>query len=177
MLSIDIRELATEDKNAFEKYVIACQKDNTKFGIFARQRYDGFDINSFEKHCLNLKKQANKDKQDTNSRQISYFSFIDDEIVGSIRCRLDIEKEDLLQYGGHIGYDVPTYARGKHISEQLCLFAFEQYKKIGINNVLAVVDEDNYASRHVIEKFNGKIENWIYEPEDNAKVARYWVNL
>lgn len=36
MLNIDIRDLATEDKNAFEKYVIACLEDNTKFGIFAR---------------------------------------------------------------------------------------------------------------------------------------------
>ncbi|SCB75067.1 GNAT family N-acetyltransferase [Weissella bombi] len=174
---LEIRTLNKNDKKAFFKYVQACLNDNTKFGVFAKERYENFDFDKFDDFCDELELDAKNPVDPKKSRQVAYFGFENNVIVGSIRCRLDIEKEDLLQFGGHIGYDVPEYARGNHVSEKLCQFAFDKYRENNVKRVLLVIDEDNYASRHVAEKFNGTIENWVYEPDDNAKVARYWIEL
>ena len=177
MKKIEIRELTVDDQEAFLEYVHVCQNDYTKFGVFARHRYENFNTDDFESFVEGLREEATFPKDKDSSRQISYFAFEGQRILGSVRCRLDIEKENLVEFGGHIGYDVSEYARGNKIGQKLCKFALHKYSSLNINNILIVIDEDNYASRHIVEKLGGELENIITEPVEKVKLARYWIKL
>lgn len=91
-----------------------------------------------------------------------------DEFLGrlSIRHRLN---DGLLEYGGHIGYDVrETRRREGHASAMLAA-ALPIAHDLGINPALITCDEDNVASRRVIEKAGG-----VYDDTRGIK-RRYWV--
>ena len=177
MSHLEIRRLTENDEQAFLNYVEACKNDFTTFGHFARHRYANFKVGDYKQLLGELQQVEISPKDCNQSRQISYFAFKAGKIVGSIRCRFDLDKDDLLLYGGHIGYDVPEFARGQHIAEEMCQFAFKHYLSVNITSILVTVDENNFASRHIIEKLGGQLNNWVYDSEDQAILARYWINL
>ena len=57
--------------------------------------------------------------------------------------------------------------------------ALKKAKQMGLNKVLITCNDDNFASRKVIERNNGKLENIIENIIDGKKVQtrRYWIKL
>jgi predicted acetyltransferase len=96
-------------------------------------------------------------------------------IVGriSIRHRLS---PFLLQQGGHIGYGVlPDHRRRGHATEMLrqgLIIA----RSLGIDRVLITCDEDNTASRRVIERHGGQFENHYVPSNGATPTRRYWID-
>jgi len=75
----------------------------------------------------------------------------------------------LLEVGGHIGYDVrPSGRRRGYATAMLCA-AVPIAHMLGIDPVLITCDEDNVASRRVIEANGG-----VYEDQRGEKL-RFWV--
>lgn len=80
----------------------------------------------------------------------------------------------LVEYGGHIGYDVRPGAQG-HATAMLGA-ALPIAAQLGIDRVLVSCDEDNVASRRVIESngglpdgaCRGKLRFWIGLPAGPA---------
>ena len=82
----------------------------------------------------------------------------DDEVVGRISLRHMLTPW-LLEVGGHIGYAVRPSARRKgHASRALTLMLPVAAAR-GIDPVLVTCDEDNVASRRVIERAGGVLED------------------
>ncbi len=75
----------------------------------------------------------------------------------------------LLEYGGHIGYDVRPSARGNGHATAMLREALPWCRKLGIDPVLVTCDTDNVASRRVIEHAGG-----IFEDKRDNKL-RYWI--
>lgn len=101
----------------------------------------------------------------------TYFWITDevrDEFVGYLAVRHALTPW-LLEEGGHIGYAVrPSRRREGHASRALGL-ALAEAAALGLDRVLLTADEDNVASRRVIEAGGG-----IYEDTRHAK-RRYWI--
>ena len=97
----------------------------------------------------------------------------DGQIVGrvSIRHRLN---EYLQQRGGHIGFGIRPEFRGRGFATEILLEALGIASGLGIENVLVTCDETNIASRKVIEKCGGVLEN-IVDLENVEKFRRYWI--
>jgi len=84
----------------------------------------------------------------------------------SIRHRLTA---DLRKIGGHIGYDIRPSARQRGHATAMLAAALPVARSLGIDAALLTCDEDNIASRKVIEANGGELED-----KRDGKL-RYWV--
>lgn len=75
----------------------------------------------------------------------------------------------LLELGGHIGYDVRPSARRKGYATDMLRDALPIAKQLGIEDVLVTCDVDNTASRRVIEKNGGRLE------DERGGKLRFWI--
>ena len=106
-----------------------------------------------------------------------YFVVEGNKLIGIIHIRIKLT-DNLLRYGGHIGYAVnPKYwnmGYGKKILE-LCL---KEYKDlIQEDKILITCDVDNVGSYKIIEANGGILENIIENEENGEKffTRRYWI--
>jgi len=94
--------------------------------------------------------------------------------MSSIRHRLTPALENI---GGHIAYIVRPSERRKGYGTKLLSLTLIRAKSIVSSNVLLTTDNDNIASRKIIERNGGElIEKGIIETKD-IKKARYWIAL
>ena len=92
----------------------------------------------------------------------------------TIRHRLN---DRLMVIGGHIGFDVRPTKRGHGYGNKMLEFALPKAKELGIKRVLLTADVRNVASRKIIEKYNGVLENQISNPEMGHDALRYWIDI
>ncbi|MEV4869311.1 GNAT family N-acetyltransferase [Streptomyces syringium] len=76
----------------------------------------------------------------------------------------------LLEWGGHIGYDVRPSARRRGHATAMLRAALPVARGLGIDRALITCDPDNVASRKVIEACGG-----VYEDRRRQKL-RFWVS-
>lgn len=91
-----------------------------------------------------------------------------DEYLGriSIRHRLTTS---LREIGGHIGYDIRPSARQRGYATAMLAAALPVAHSLRIDPALLTCDEDNLASRKVIEANGGMLE------DKSGDKVRYWV--
>jgi predicted acetyltransferase len=91
-----------------------------------------------------------------------------DGYLGRIQIRHRLT-ERLLEWGGHIGYDMRPSARRQGHATAMLAAALPVAAGLGIDRALLTCDADNVASRRVIEANGGG-----YEDERGGKL-RFWV--
>lgn len=97
------------------------------------------------------------------------------EIAGIIRVRHRIDTPMLSQEGGHIGYDVAPSFRRRGYASWMLQQALPIALHLGIERALVTADEENIASRKVIENNGGQLESIRDAKILCDRVARYWV--
>ena len=100
----------------------------------------------------------------------------DDTFIGQTRIRHTLN-EHLLQLGGHIGYSIRPSVRKKGNGTQILKLALKKAKELGIERALLTCDETNIASRRIIEKNGGALENTMLNPETGIDKLRFWIDL
>ena len=91
-----------------------------------------------------------------------------DEFLGRIGIRHRLTP-DLLEMGGHIGYDVRPSARRRGHATAMLRRALTLAREMGIESALLTCDIDNVGSRTVIELNGGVLE------DERAGKLRFWV--
>ena len=176
MAKLEIRRLEIKDKKAFQAYVKEISQDTNPYRALQRiERYSALNFKAFADFVLSLRKEEKRIDSE-QSTATTYFAFRDGVIVGSTRCRWQIEKGNLFNVGGHIGYDVTPSYRGNGIAAEMTKFALEKYREKGVYRVLITAKEGNLASRKTIENVGGILENAISE-KDGELLYRYWIEL
>jgi predicted acetyltransferase len=105
------------------------------------------------------------------------FAFVGDRVVGrtSIRHRLNARLERI---GGHIGYAVVPEFRGRGYATEILRQSLAMAKdRLGISRAMVTCDDDNAASRRVIEKCGGVLQDVISGPDLRAPKRRYWIEV
>ncbi|GLR77149.1 GNAT family N-acetyltransferase [Aliivibrio sifiae] len=107
----------------------------------------------------------------------SHFWLINDNqsILGVVRIRHNISNEFLALEAGHIGYDIAPSFRRNGYGKSILKLALTKAKKLVLNRVLLTADEDNIASRKIIESNGGKFGNIVMGKVFPNPLARYWV--
>ena len=108
----------------------------------------------------------------------SHFWLVNREqkILGAIRIRHNLDSDFLLLEAGHIGYDIAPSSRNQGYGKIMLKLALEKVKELNISNALITADEDNIASRKVIEANGGEFDNIVVGKVFPWPIARYWVN-
>ncbi|HEX2895502.1 MAG TPA: GNAT family N-acetyltransferase [Marmoricola sp.] len=91
-----------------------------------------------------------------------------DEYVGRMSIRHELN-DWLREVGGHIGYDVRASRRRQGHATAMLAAALPVARDLGIENAFVTCDEDNVASRLVIERNGG-----VFQDACDGKL-RYWV--
>jgi predicted acetyltransferase/N-acetylglutamate synthase-like GNAT family acetyltransferase len=125
--------------------------------------------------------------------QTVYWLYIDGKPVGIAKLRRYLS-DRLRIFGGHIGYCIRPSERGKGYGNILLAEALKKAAEINIPRALLTCDNDNTASRHVIESNGGILERitdgrcyyWIkldidsgireIHPDDYAEMIELWKN-
>jgi predicted acetyltransferase len=117
---------------------------------------------------------------ESNKSSVPYSTFwlVDkNNFIGRVNIRHKLNRK-LLRKGGHIGYVIAGNQRNKGYGTQILKLALIKAKKMGLKKVLVTCNENNLASKKVIEKNGGRFCNAIYvNSADEIKTLRYWINL
>jgi predicted acetyltransferase len=109
--------------------------------------------------------------------QSSTFWLIDqDHYIGRLSIRHSLN-DYLLQFGGHIGYDIRPSMRNRGYGTQILALAIPEAKKIGLSRALVTCKTENSASQKIIEKNGGVLEDIRYCQKKNCSYRRYWIDL
>jgi predicted acetyltransferase len=100
----------------------------------------------------------------------------DDPFVGRLSLRHHLN-ERLLQFGGHIGYEIRPSRRRRGYGKMILRLGLEQAKALGIRRALVTCDADNIASAKIIEANGGLLENVILLPGRPVETRRYWIEI
>ncbi|MGF1719008.1 GNAT family N-acetyltransferase [Vibrio kyushuensis] len=132
----------------------------------------------FIRYVKRLKDESNGINLREDYVPCSHFWLVNGEntILGAIRVRHNIETEFLTIEAGHIGYDMAPSFRGKGYGKTMLKLAISKATALGITKILITADEDNIASRKVIEANGGEFENIVKGKVFNVPLARYWIN-
>lgn len=109
-------------------------------------------------------------------RENFYLCYDENEMVGVFSLKFELTPF-LTNYGGHIGYAVKPSKRNRGLATQILKQGLEISKILGFERILAICDEDNYASEKVIIRNDGIFENMLFDDEENVFVKRYWIHL
>jgi predicted acetyltransferase len=104
-------------------------------------------------------------------------AFHGDRVVARTSLRHHLN-ERLERVGGHIGYVVvPEFRRRGYATEILRQSLRLAKVRLGLAQALVTCDEGNVASRRVIEKSGGVLENVVTGPDHTVPKRRYWIQI
>lgn len=108
----------------------------------------------------------------------SHFWLVNAEhaILGAIRVRHSLKNEFLAFEGGHIGYDIAPSYRGQGYGKTMLKQVLPRAKALGLARALVIANQDNLASRKVIEANGGQLESLIMGKVYQQPLARYWID-
>ena len=99
-----------------------------------------------------------------------------DRVVGIVRVRHPLN-EQLLQYGGHIGYYVRPSERGKGYGRLALRLGLEQLRRLGVDRALLTVNPMNTLSKRVVLANGGVQDKQGADSVSGEIVDRYWIKL
>ncbi len=97
------------------------------------------------------------------------------DLVGRVSVRHELNSF-LAELGGHIGYAVRPQFRGRGHATEMLRQALIVASAEGVERALATCDDDNAASRRVIERCGGVLED-VRPTESGGATRRYRIGL
>ena len=167
---MELREPSLEWKESFTAAL--AEFDTAGITGFWNWRFTIVDIPSYIAHTEECSRGENLPEGSVPS---STFWLIDnDEFIGhvNIRHRLNDQLEII---GGHIGYAIRPGRQAMGYGMQILKLALSRAKALGIDRALVTCNTDNVASRRIIEKNGGELQDEI--TVDGKPVLRFWISL
>ena len=106
--------------------------------------------------------------------------------LGQTSIRPDLRTEYLITYGGHVGYSIRPGQRRRGYGRRILGLALERCRELGLERVLVTCDDDNVASKRIIEANGGVFESDMVMDARTARAEgrggeirklRYWIDL
>ncbi len=172
-------KLIDADKEYLKQYEEAYIESLKQIELGNIKKHDLMFMNPEEKDIVQTF-MDNRDQSKLPSYYVpsyDYFAVDDDKFVGVAHIRIKLT-DNLLRYGGHIGYGVnPKYWKMGYGKEILKL-ALQKSKNLIIEDkILITCDDDNIGSYKIIEANGGILEDKVENEDAGEKflTRRYWI--
>lgn len=109
-------------------------------------------------------------------RENLYLCYEGSRLVGVFSLKFELT-DYLLNYGGHVGYAVRRSERNRGLAAEMLEQGLRLARSFGLERVLAVCGEDNYAAQKVVARNSGVFENKMYDEKEKTYVSRFWIDL
>ena len=100
----------------------------------------------------------------------------DSRLVGTVNVRWDLN-EEMLRFGGHIGYGIRPSERRNGYNKINLYLALKEAGKIGLDRVMIDCSALNIASDKTIQALGGVLERRGQDPADGKMTNVYWINV
>lgn len=138
---------------------------------------EGYTFEQALERCLNME---NKEYAESVGRcQGKTFLLIrenDNKIVGTINVRWNLN-EEMLRFGGHIGYGIRPTERRKGYNKINLYLGMIEAKKVGLDKVMLDCDVNNLGSDRTLKALGGKLERTEVDPFDGVLTNVYWFDV
>jgi predicted acetyltransferase len=111
----------------------------------------------------------------------------DGDYIGQASLRPELGTPYLLTYGGHVGYSIRPSRRRRGYGRRILELALHACADFSLERILVTCDEDNVASRRIIEANGGRFESGLLmdpaaaraegRPGQKVRKLRYWFDL
>lgn len=105
-----------------------------------------------------------------------YWMIFGDEVVGRLKLNFSLSEEMKVR-GGHIGYGVRSGFEGRGFASEALRLALQIARTRQMFDILITCDENNHASRAVIEKNGGRLMDLIVAEGRSIRTCRYTFSL
>lgn len=166
-MKIELKELSMNDGREVYDFLMTLLKNengfgNPCFGLEYKEFHNFLERAIEEARGIRLAKDR--------VPQTTYWLYVDDVIVGIGKLRTELTPS-LKQRGGNIGYSIGREFREKGYAKILLAELLKKAKSKKLKRVLLTVNENNEASRKVIEINGGKLQDIL------NKSCRYWIKV
>lgn len=171
-MKLELRELTQKDEAAFRTGLAEWVGEEPHWHSFAWKDGMTFD----EMLEILDKERRGIDLPPDRVKHSMLYAFVDGVIVGRLSVRHELN-ERLRKRGGNIGYAVAPRFRKKGYATEIVRQGLEFCKSIGLKDVMVTCADENGPSWKIIENFGGKLQDKIWDDEDDEMIRRYWINL
>lgn len=152
----------------------------------------GFDVarlrDDFAAFVSDLTGMADESRVRLSGYRDCVFWLVDEgRYVGQSSIRPELGTPYLITYGGHIGYSIRPSHRRQGYGHRILQLALTQCAALGLDRALVTCDEDNTASRRIIEANGGTFESGMLMDDivaraegrggEEVRKLRYWFQL
>ena len=131
---------------------------------------------NFEGYVRHLERQSSDERRDGLVPESFYWLIDDGVYIGRLSLRHYLN-DRLLQFGGHIGYEIRPGKRRMGYGKTLLRLGLDKARRQGITRALVTCDDDNIGSAKIIEANGGILENTVMLSNRAVATRRYWINL
>ena len=134
---------------------------------------EGYTFEQTLERCLNMENEEYVRK--FGRCQIKTFLLVrenDNKIVGAINVRWNLS-EEMLQFGGNIGYGIRPTERQKGYNKINLYLGLIEAKKVGLDKVKLDCEVSNLASNKTIRALDGTLERTEVDPLDGILTNVY----
>lgn len=150
-----LRPLTPDDETA----ALRAHSEMAPAGFKFLLHWDGEE--PFDRYLDRLTKQEHG--TDLGHRQVPAtfrVAAVGDDIVGRVHMRHRLN-DDLRTEGGHVGFGVLPAHRGRGFATRILELALAHLAELGVDDVLVTCADGNLASRKVIERCGGELEDLV----------------
>ncbi|HUG09398.1 MAG TPA: GNAT family N-acetyltransferase [Opitutaceae bacterium] len=169
---LELRTLRTEDESSFKRAVDEFEREmppwQFAFGLDPTSDFSNY-IEQLEGHSRGI----GVPKHFVPNTFL--VGVVEGVIVGRVSIRHSLN-DFLAKVGGHIGYGVIPSQRRRGCATGMLRQAIPICASLGIGSALITCDENNVASRKVVEACGGIFEGIIDCPETGIPKRRYWLH-
>ena len=139
--------------------------------------YAGYTFKHALDRCLNMEDEAYaKSVNKCPGKTFLLIRDSDNKIVGTINVRWNLG-EEMLKFGGHIGYGIRPTERQKGYNKINLYMGLLEAKKLNLKRVMIDCGVNNIGSNKTILALGGVLERCEVDPYDNLETNVYWINV
>ena len=139
--------------------------------------YEGYSFEEALDRCLKMKdEEFAKSVGRCPGNTFLLIRESDNRIVGTLNLRWNLN-EEMLRFGGHIGYGIRPTERRKGYNKINLYLGIVEAKKVGLEKVMLDCDVNNIGSDRTLKALGGVLERTEIDPSDGILTNVYWFNV